>query len=72
MRDGSIKPIDIFKNNPNPEFISVGTGRYKISLTNHPFKGQPKYVMTKNYDVLKGTQLPLILDLNLIKSQIEE
>ena len=53
MRDGSINPIDIFKNNPNPEFIAVGNGRYMISLTDHPFKGQPKYVMTKNYDVLK-------------------
>lgn len=72
MRDGSIKPIDIFKNNPNPEFIAVGNGRYMISLTDHPFKGQPRYVMTKTFDVLKGTQKPLILDLNLIKSQIEE
>lgn len=72
MRDGSIKAIDIFKNNPNPEFIAVGNGRYMISLTDHPFKGQPRYVMTKTFDVLKGTQKPLILDLNLIKSQIEE
>lgn len=71
-RDGSIRPIDIFKNNPNPEFIAVGNGRYIISLTDHPFKGQAKYVMTKNFDVLKGTQQPLILDLNLIKSKIQE
>ena len=72
MRDGSMRSIDIFANNPNPEFIAVGNGRYMISLTDHPFKGQPRYVMTKNYDVLKGTQQPLILDLNLIRSQIEE
>ncbi len=71
-RDGSIRPIDIFKNNPNPEFIAVGNGRYIISLTDHPFKGQAKYVMTKNFDVFKGSQQPLILDLNLIKSKIQE
>lgn len=71
-RDGSIRSIDIFKNNPNPEFIAVGNGRYIISLTDHPFKGQAKYVMTKNFDVFKGTQQPLILDLNLIKSKIQE
>ena len=71
-RDGSIRPIDIFKNNPNPEFIAIGNGRYIISLTDHPFKGQAKYVMTKNFDVFKGSQQPLILDLNLIKSKIQE
>ena len=72
IRDGSIRSIDIFKNNENPEFVAVGNGRYMISLTNHPFKGQPRYVMTKNFDLFKGTQQPLILDLNLIKSKIQE
>jgi len=72
MRDGSIRQIDVFKNNPNPEFITVGDGRYKISLGDHPFKGTPRYVMTKNFDLFKGNQMPLILDLNLIKSKIQE
>jgi len=72
MRDGSIRPIDIFKNNENPTFIAVGNGRYMISLTEHPFDGQARYVMTKSFDVFKGTQQPLILDLNLIKSKIQE
>jgi hypothetical protein len=72
MRDGSIRQIDIFKNNPNPEFIAVGNGRYKISLGDHPYKGTPRYVMTNNFDIFKGTQKPLILDLNLIKSKIQE
>ena len=72
MRDGSIRQIDVFKNNPNPEFIAVGDGRYKISLGDHPFKGTPRYVMTNNFDIFKGTQKPLILDLNLIKSKIQE
>lgn len=71
-RDGSIRAIDIFKNNENPEFVAVGNGRYMISLTDHPFKGKPRYVMTKNFDLFKGTQQPLILDLNLIKSKIQE
>jgi len=71
-RDGSAKPIDIFKNNPNPVFIAVGNGRYMISLSDHPFKGTPRYVMTKSFDIFKGTQQPLILDLNLIKSKIQE
>jgi hypothetical protein len=72
MRDGSIRQIDIFKNNPNPEFIAVGDGRYKISLGDHPYKGAPRYVMTNDFDIFKGTQKPLILDLNLIKSKIQE
>tara|TARA_S200002703_G_scaffold5754_3_gene6504 strand:- start:3983 stop:6058 length:2076 start_codon:yes stop_codon:yes gene_type:complete len=72
MRDGSTRQIDIFKNNPNPEFIAVGNGRYKISLGDHPYKGAPRYVMTNNFDIFKGTQKPLILDLNLIKSKIQE
>tara|TARA_B100001939_G_scaffold347702_1_gene370209 strand:+ start:9897 stop:11972 length:2076 start_codon:yes stop_codon:yes gene_type:complete len=71
-RDGAAKAIDIFKNNPNPAFVAVGNGRYMISMTDHPFKGNPRYVMTKNFDIFKGTQVPLILDLNLIKSKIQE
>ena len=72
MRDGSLRDIDIFVNNPNPEFIAVGNGRYKISLGNHPFDGQPRYVMTNTFDIFKGAQKPLILDLNLIRNEIEE
>ena len=72
MRDGALRDIDIFANNPNPEFIAVGNGRYKISLSNHPFDGQPRYVMTNTFDVFKGAQKPLILDLNLIRNEIQE
>lgn len=70
-RDGSARDIDIFKNNPNPVFVSIGSGRYIVSLSDHPFKGQPDYVMTTGYNFDAKQSIPYVIDFNLIKDDLE-
>lgn len=71
-KDGSARDIDIFKNNPNPVFINVGNGRYVISLTNHPHKGKPDYVMTPGYNFDTNQAIPYVIDFNKIKDDLED
>lgn len=71
-KDGSARDIDIFKNNPNPVFVNVGSGRYVVSLTDHPFKGQPQYVMTPGYNFDAKQSIPYVIDFNLIKDDLED
>lgn len=67
--DRSDRAIDIFSD--KPYFISVGYGRYKVALGDHPKEpnGNPQYVVDGNY--ISANSPYFIIDLNNIKDDYE-
>ena len=59
-----IRDLDIFEGG-EPILISVGYGKYKVAMGQHPSKGDPKYAIDGNF-INEGNN-HLIIDLNKIK-----
>ena len=66
--DGSVVDVNIFEGG-DPYLISVGYGKYLITMYNHPSKGDAGYVIDGNF-TSSGNNYA-ILDLNKIKSDFE-
>jgi hypothetical protein len=58
------RDLDIFKGG-EPVLISVGYGKYKVAMGQHPSKGDPDYAIDGNF-INEGNN-HLIIDLNKIK-----
>lgn len=67
-RDGSVVDVNIFEGG-DPYLISVGYGKYLITMYNHPSKGDAGYVIDGNF-TSSGNNYA-ILDLNKIKSDFQ-
>ena len=59
-----IRDLDIFEGG-KPILISVGYGKYKVAMGQHPSKGDPNYAIDGNF-INEGNN-HLIIDLNKIK-----
>jgi hypothetical protein len=68
--DGSTRPIQIFEGG-DPYLISVGYGKYKVAIGNHPTdkNADPKYVQDGNFSQ-EGNNF-FIIDFNKIRSNWE-
>ena len=68
--DGKIRSIQIFENG-EPFLISVGYGKYKVAMQDHPSdpNGDPKYVIDGNF-AKKGNNF-FIIDFNKVRSNWE-
>jgi len=70
---GEQRDIDPFKEG-EPVFISVGNGKYIMSLKDHPFakNATPAYIMSSKPNIETLGPSFLIVDLNKIKTEILE
>ena len=68
--DGKVRSIQIFENG-EPFLISVGYGKYKVAMQDHPSdpNGDPKYVIDGNF-AKKGNNF-FIIDFNKVRSNWE-
>ncbi len=68
--DGSTRPIQIFEGG-DPYLISVGYGKYKVAIGNHPTdkNADPKYVQDGNFSQ-EGNNF-FVIDFNKIRSNWE-
>ena len=68
--DGKVRSIQIFENG-EPFLISVGYGKFKVAMQDHPSdpNGDPKYVIDGNF-AKKGNNF-FIIDFNKVRSNWE-
>ena len=68
--DGKVRSIQIFENG-EPFLISVGYGKFKVAMQDHPSdpNGDPKYVIDGNF-AKKGNNF-FIIDFNKVRSDWE-
>ena len=68
--DGTTRPIQIFEGG-DPYFVSIGYGKYKIAMQDHPSdaNAEPKYVIDGNF-AKEGNNF-FIIDFNKVRSNWE-
>jgi hypothetical protein len=68
--DGKVRSIQIFENG-EPFLISVGYGKFKVAMQDHPSdpNGDPRYVIDGNF-AKKGNNF-FIIDFNKVRSNWE-
>ncbi len=69
-QDGKTRPIQIFEGG-DPYFVSIGYGKYKIAMQDHPSdaNAEPKYVIDGNF--AKEGNNHFIIDFNKVRSNWE-